>query len=65
MNVTRFSPNVNVSVSLSDSQINDLARPLMGILEAFYQDPKNEEDFQKWLLSVEEQKAKESIEISS
>jgi len=65
MNVTRFSPNVNVSVSLSDSQINDLARPLMGILEAFYQDPKNEEDFQKWLLSVEEQKAKESIETSS
>ena len=65
MNVTRFSPNVNVSVSLSDSQINDLARPLMGILEAFYQDPKNEEDFQKWLLSVEEQKAKKSIETSS
>lgn len=65
MNVTRFSPNVNVSVSLSDSQINDLARPLMGILEAFYQDPKNEEDFQKWLLSVEKQKAKESIETSS
>lgn len=65
MNVTRFSPNVNVSVSLSDSQINDLARPLMGILEAFYQEPKNEEDFQKWLLSVEEQKAKESIETSS
>lgn len=65
MNVTRFSPNVNVRVSLSDSQINDLARPLMGILEAFYQDPKNEEDFQKWLLSVEEQKAKESIETSS
>jgi len=63
MNVTRFSPNVNVS--LSDSQISDLARPLMGILEKFYQDPKNEEDFQKWLLSVEEQKAKESIAIGS
>jgi hypothetical protein len=25
----------------------------MGILEAFYQDPKNEEDFQKWLRNVE------------
>jgi len=37
----------------------------MGILEKFYQDPKNEEDFQKWLLSVEEQKAKESIAIGS
>ena len=43
-----------MSVSLEDSQISDLARLLMGILEAFYQDPKNEEDFQKWLLSVEE-----------
>lgn len=43
-----------MSVSLEDSQISDFARPLMGILEAFYQDPKNEEDFQKWLLSVEE-----------
>ena len=61
MNVTKSSPNM----SLSDSQITDLARPLMGILEKFYEDPKNEEDFQKWLLSVEEQKAKESIETSS
>lgn len=52
MSVTGFLENM--SVSLEDSQISDLARPLMGILEAFYQDPKNEEDFQKWLLSVEE-----------
>ncbi len=44
MNVTKSSPNM----SLSDSQITDLARPLMGILEKFYEDPKNEEDFQKW-----------------
>ena len=65
MKLTRFSPNVNVSVSLSDSQINDLARPMTVISEEFYKDPKNEEDFQKWLLSVEEQKAKESIEKSS
>lgn len=42
-----------MSVSLEDSQITDLARPLMGILERFYRDPKNEEDFQKWLHSVE------------
>jgi hypothetical protein len=26
----------------------------MGILEKFYQDPKNEEDFKRWLLSVEQ-----------
>lgn len=52
MNVTGFSLNVN----LSDSQVNDLARPLMGILEQFYKDPKNEEDFQKWLRNVEAQK---------
>ena len=60
MNATRFSLDVNVSVSLSDSQIHDLARPLMGILEKFYQDPKNEEDFQKWLLSVEMEKSIET-----
>lgn len=42
------------SVSLSETQINDLARPLMNILETFFQDPNNEEDYKKWLLSVEE-----------
>jgi len=25
----------------------------MGILEAFYKDPKNEEDYQRWLRNVE------------
>lgn len=49
-----------MSVSLEDSQISDLARPLMGILEKFYQDPKNEEDFQKWLRNVETQKSIET-----
>lgn len=52
MNVTKSSPNVN----LSDSQINDLARSLMGILERFYEDPKHEEDFQEWLRNVEKAK---------
>ena len=50
MNVTESSLNLK----LTDSQVSDLARPLMGILEQFYQDPKSEEDYQKWLLSVEE-----------
>lgn len=49
-------------MNLSDTQINDLARPLVGIVMEFYEDPKNEEDFKKWLLNVEEQrKQKESI----
>lgn len=52
MNVTKFSPSTNPQ--LSDSQVYDLARPLMGILEDFYKDPKNEEDFQEWLLSRKE-----------
>lgn len=38
---------------LTDNQINDLARPLVGILEAFYSDPKNQEEFDKWLRNVE------------
>jgi hypothetical protein len=50
MNVTESSLNLK----LTDSQVSDLVRPLMRILEQFYQDPKNEEDYQKWLLSVEE-----------
>jgi hypothetical protein len=60
MNVTESSLNLK----LTESQVSDLARPLMGILERFYQDPKNEEDYQKWLLSVEELKS-ESIETDS
>lgn len=49
-------------VELTPNQINDLARPLVGIIEKFYEDPKNEEDFQKWLLSVEKQKSTETNE---
>ena len=47
----------NMNPILTDEQITDLARPLVGILEAFYQDPKNEEEFQRWLLSVEKEKS--------
>lgn len=42
-------------MNLSDIQVNDLARPLVGIITKFYADPKNEEDFQKWLRNVEKQ----------
>lgn len=52
-------------MSLSEVQVNDLARPLVGIITKFYADPKNEEDFQKWLRSAEERKQKESTDISS
>lgn len=38
-----------MSVTLTDSQINDLARPLSVIIEAFYQNPENEKKFQEWL----------------
>ena len=47
-------------MNLSDAQVNDLASPLVGILTKFYEDPKNEEDFQKWL-----QQRKESTDTSS
>jgi hypothetical protein len=36
-------------MNLTESQIKNLAQPLSRILEKFYQDPKNEEEFQKWL----------------
>ena len=48
-------------MNLSDIQVNDLARPLVGIITKFYADHKNEEDFQKWLRNVEERKQTESI----
>lgn len=37
-------------ITLTDEQINDLARPLVRILEAFYQNPENEKKFQEWLI---------------
>jgi len=52
-------------MNLSDTQVNDLARPLVGLIIKFYEDPKNEEDFQKWLRNVEERKQKESIATNS
>jgi len=46
-------------MNLLENQIGDLANPLVSIIEKYYADPKNEEDFQKWLRNVEE-KRKES-----
>lgn len=34
---------------LSDEQINDLANPLVEILEKFYEDEENVIGFQEWL----------------
>lgn len=48
-------------MNLSDSQIHDLARPLVGIITKFYEDPKHEEDFNKWLLNVEQQRERRLI----
>lgn len=50
-------------MNLTDGQVNDLARPLVGIITKFYADPKNEEDYQKWLRNVEERKQRESTDI--
>lgn len=41
-------------MNLSEGQVKDLASPLVGIVAEFYQDPKNEEDFQQWLLQQNE-----------
>ena len=45
--VRRFSPKR--SMNLTDAQVSDLASSLVGIVEKFYEDPKHEEEFQKWL----------------
>lgn len=58
MSATKFSQ----TLKLTDSQVNDLARPLMEILERFYQNPKNEANYQKWLESeLKEMKCKELL----
>lgn len=35
--------------NLTDEQVTDLARPLVGIISEYFKDPKNEESFQAWL----------------
>ena len=51
----------NLSISnpvLTESQINDLARPLVGIVQKFYENPKNEQAFQEWLEQQEKHTSK-------
>lgn len=43
-------------MGLSDEQVNDLARPLVGIVISFYEDLENERRYQEWLLNVEKQR---------
>ena len=52
-------------MSLSEVQVNDLARPLVGIITKFYADPKNEEDFSEMATQCRGTKTKESTDISS
>lgn len=40
-------------MELTKEQVNDLARPLVNIITKFYENPENEEEFQKWLLEKE------------
>lgn len=48
-------------MNLSEGQVKDLASPLVGIVAEFYQDPKNEEDFQQWLLQQKESTDESSL----
>lgn len=50
-------------MNLSDEQVQNLASPLVGIITAFYENPENEEKYQKWLRNVEEKE--KSINTSS
>lgn len=48
-------------MNLSEVQTNDLASPLVSIVTKFYEDPKHEEDFKKWLRNVENPKDQTDI----
>jgi len=52
-------------MNLSDAQVNDLARPLVSIIQNFYANPENEKGFQRWLLNVEEQQKEKSASTKS
>lgn len=47
MSANRSSQSLNTT--LSDTQITDLARPFVSMMEDFYRDPENEKGFQLWL----------------
>lgn len=47
MNATKYFRSANIP--LTDAQVTSLAKPLLEIVEQFYQSPENEEGFQKWL----------------
>ena len=55
--------SIKSSQNLTEAQIKNLANPLVKIIKDFYDKPENEEEFQKWLLCVEKQKAKESQKL--
>lgn len=56
MNKENYQSTLNTN--LTDEQITDLARPLIGILGEFYKNPKNEKNFQEWLKRKEKNNKK-------
>ena len=44
--------SIKYSQNLNETQIKNLANPLVKIIKDFYDKPENEEEFQKWLTSV-------------
>lgn len=40
-------------MNVTCKQLTDLARPLVDVIKNFYEESKNEEEYQKWLLCVE------------
>lgn len=43
-------------MEISNAQISDLAISLITTVLKFYENPENEEKFQRWLLDIEKQK---------
>ena len=51
MNAKRLLKNM----SLDEDLITSLAKPLVSIIQSFYEDEKNMEDFEKWLSETKEE----------
>lgn len=48
---------MSLNTTLSNSQITDLARPFVFMVDNFFRDPENEKGFQLWLQQEQQRKS--------
>lgn len=51
--------SVSENLTLSNEQVHNLARPLVGIINKFYEDPEHRKGFEEWLRNRQGEKEKD------